>query len=68
MDAINAGDTAWILVATALVMMMTPALERGGLTTFDLAATLLLALAVAVPAESALRRRRGLAEVLRAGD
>lgn len=27
MDAINAGDTAWILVATALVlMMMTPAL------------------------------------------
>jgi ammonium transporter, Amt family len=26
MDSINAGDTAWILVATALVMMMTPAL------------------------------------------
>ena len=26
MDAINAGDTAWILVATALVMVMTPAL------------------------------------------
>ncbi|HSL46994.1 MAG TPA: ammonium transporter [Anaerolineales bacterium] len=26
MDAINAGDTAWILVATALVMIMTPAL------------------------------------------
>ncbi len=26
MDAINAGDTAWILVATALVLMMTPAL------------------------------------------
>ena len=26
MAAINAGDTAWILVATALVMMMTPAL------------------------------------------
>src|SRR5215213_2646320 len=26
MDAINAGDTAWILIATALVMMMTPAL------------------------------------------
>lgn len=26
MDAINAGDTAWVLVATALVMMMTPAL------------------------------------------
>ena len=26
MDTINAGDTAWILVATALVMMMTPAL------------------------------------------
>ncbi len=25
-DAINAGDTAWVLVATALVMMMTPAL------------------------------------------
>jgi Amt family ammonium transporter len=26
MDAINAGDTAWILIATALVLMMTPAL------------------------------------------
>ena len=26
MDAINSGDTAWVLVATALVMMMTPAL------------------------------------------
>jgi len=26
MNTINAGDTAWILVATALVMMMTPAL------------------------------------------
>ena len=26
MDAINAGDTAWILIATALVMVMTPAL------------------------------------------
>jgi len=26
MDTINAGDTTWILVATALVMMMTPAL------------------------------------------
>ena len=26
MDAINAGDTAWILVSTALVMLMTPAL------------------------------------------
>ncbi len=26
MDAINSGDTAWILVATALVLMMTPAL------------------------------------------
>ena len=26
MDTINSGDTAWILVATALVMMMTPAL------------------------------------------
>ncbi len=26
MDAINAGDTAWILVSTALVMIMTPAL------------------------------------------
>ena len=26
MDAINAGDTAWVLVATALVMVMTPAL------------------------------------------
>ena len=26
MDTTNAGDTAWILVATALVMMMTPAL------------------------------------------
>src|ERR1044071_191820 len=26
MDAINAGDTAWILVAAALVLMMTPAL------------------------------------------
>jgi ammonium transporter, Amt family len=26
MDAINSGDTAWILVATALVMVMTPAL------------------------------------------
>ena len=25
-DAINAGDTAWMLVATALVLMMTPAL------------------------------------------
>ena len=26
MDAINAGDTAWVLISTALVMMMTPAL------------------------------------------
>jgi Amt family ammonium transporter len=26
MDRINAGDTAWVLIATALVMMMTPAL------------------------------------------
>lgn len=26
MDPINSGDTAWVLVATALVMMMTPAL------------------------------------------
>ena len=26
MDAVNAGDTAWILVSTALVLMMTPAL------------------------------------------
>jgi ammonium transporter, Amt family len=26
MNAINAGDTAWVLVATALVLMMTPAL------------------------------------------
>ena len=26
MEQINAGDTAWILVATALVMVMTPAL------------------------------------------
>src|SRR4029453_14047777 len=26
MEQISAGDTAWILVATALVMMMTPAL------------------------------------------
>ena len=26
MDAVNTGDTAWILVATALVLMMTPAL------------------------------------------
>ena len=26
MESINAGDTAWILIATALVMMMTPAL------------------------------------------
>src|SRR6476660_452710 len=26
MDQLNAGDTAWILVATALVMVMTPAL------------------------------------------
>jgi ammonium transporter, Amt family len=26
MDAINAGDTAWVMVATALVLMMTPAL------------------------------------------
>ncbi len=26
MDKINAGDTAWVLIATALVMMMTPAL------------------------------------------
>jgi Amt family ammonium transporter len=26
MDTINAGDTAWVLVATALVLMMTPAL------------------------------------------
>jgi Amt family ammonium transporter len=26
MDTINAGDTAWVLVATALVMVMTPAL------------------------------------------
>ncbi len=24
-DAIDSGDTAWIIVATALVMMMTPA-------------------------------------------
>ena len=26
MDSINSGDTAWVLVATALVLMMTPAL------------------------------------------
>ncbi len=26
MDQINAGDTAWVMVATALVLMMTPAL------------------------------------------
>ncbi len=26
MDAINAGDTAWVLISTALVMLMTPAL------------------------------------------
>ena len=26
MEQINAGDTAWILVATALVLVMTPAL------------------------------------------
>ncbi|MDE0312468.1 MAG: ammonia channel protein, partial [Caldilineaceae bacterium] len=26
MDGINSGDTAWIIVATALVLMMTPAL------------------------------------------
>ncbi len=26
MDAVNSGDTAWILMATALVLMMTPAL------------------------------------------
>jgi len=26
MDMLNAGDTAWVLVATALVMVMTPAL------------------------------------------
>jgi Amt family ammonium transporter len=26
MDSINAGDTAWVLIATALVMLMTPAL------------------------------------------
>ena len=26
MEALNAGDTAWVLVSTALVMMMTPAL------------------------------------------
>jgi ammonium transporter, Amt family len=26
MDAINTGDTAWMLMATALVLMMTPAL------------------------------------------
>ena len=26
MDSINSGDTAWVLIATALVMMMTPAL------------------------------------------
>ncbi|MBI5028909.1 MAG: ammonium transporter [Chloroflexi bacterium] len=26
MDTINAGDTAWVLIATALVLMMTPAL------------------------------------------
>lgn len=26
MDAINTGDTAWVLISTALVMMMTPAL------------------------------------------
>src|SRR4051812_5578235 len=25
-DALNAGDTAWLLVATALVLLMTPAL------------------------------------------
>lgn len=34
-DAINSGDTAWMLVATALVMLMTPAglaLFYGGLT------------------------------------
>src|SRR4026209_1598822 len=26
MDQINSGDTAWVIVATALVLMMTPAL------------------------------------------
>lgn len=26
MDAISAGDTAWVLVSTALVLVMTPAL------------------------------------------
>ncbi len=26
MDTINTGDTAWVLIATALVMLMTPAL------------------------------------------
>ena len=26
MDAINAGDTAWILISSALVLVMTPAL------------------------------------------
>lgn len=26
MDAINAGDTAWLLIATALILVMTPAL------------------------------------------
>ena len=33
MDAINAGDTAWVLVSTALVMLMTPGLAffYGGL-------------------------------------
>ena len=36
-DAINAGDTAWIIVATALVMMMTPAglaLFYGGMSRY----------------------------------
>jgi Amt family ammonium transporter len=34
-DTLNTGDTAWVLVATALVMLMTPAglaLFYGGLT------------------------------------
>ena len=26
MDAINGADTAWVLISTALVMLMTPAL------------------------------------------
>ncbi len=36
-DALNAGDTAWIIVATALVMMMTPAglaLFYGGMSRY----------------------------------